>query len=140
VRSASSSQAEYEERREVVRLEVERHEVQAFHRTRRRGGHERGHPGCQLVHHPCLLLRPRDPGIGPGHGGRRRARLPRFPGSQRTGGRILGQQERQRCRARPGQAEADQRALDPLGIDLRVAAVPVLDLQPVRQQLDDQGA
>ena len=47
--------------------------------------------------------------------------------------RILGEQKRQRRRPGAGQPEPEQRRIDGHVVDLGMAAVPVLDLQPLAQ-------
>ena len=51
--------------------------------------------------------------------------------------RVLREQERQCGRTRAGQAEPEQRLVDRHVVDLGVAAVPVLDLQPLTQVVAD---
>ncbi len=52
---------------------------------------------------------------------------------------ILREQERQCGGTRPWQAEPEQRPLDRFVVDLGVAAVPVLDLQPLAEMHADAG-
>ena len=56
---------------------------------------------------------------------------------QRSGLRILGEQEGQRRRAGPRESDADELRPEFDLVDLRVAPVPVLDLEPLAEVADD---
>ena len=61
----------------------------------------------------------------------------RLPPPQIAGSGVLGQQERQRRRACSGEAEPDQWPFDGNVIDLGIAAVPILDLEALREVAGD---
>ena len=132
VKSArSTSQAEYDGiwaiGLEDLRLEIERHQVKALHRTVRVL-----RDVVPAARHDLLFAR-RNSRIVAVHGRRRRAGLGRFPAAQVADVRVLCEQERQ-CRGSCArQAHSEQRRLEGHVVDLGVAAIPVLDLQPLRE-------
>jgi hypothetical protein len=118
-------------RLEDLRLEIQRHQVEAFHRTVDVGRNMS--PGAG---HDLDLAR-WDARVVAAHGGRRRARLGGLPNAQIPDVRILGEQERQSGGSGAGQANSEQRRADGFLVDLGVPAVPILDLQPLREVQPD---
>ena len=123
------------ERLEVVRLEIEGHEVLALLGPGRRRRHQRTKTRRELLLHLVFGLGRGDAWIRAFDRRRRRARPRRLPANQRPRVRVLGEQERERARSRARQAEPDQRRVDRLVVDLGMTAVPVLDLQTLREQV-----
>ena len=80
---------------------------------------------------------PVDARVGAVHGRGGRAGLHCFPGPERAGVRVLGEEKGQGGRPGTGNGDPDQRRGNLLVFDLGVAPVPVLDVQPLRQQADD---
>ncbi len=87
---------------------------------------------------PIALLRGQEPGVGVFGGDvGRRGRLARLPLPQRAHVAVLREQIAERGGPGAGEAEPDEHGLDLLVVDLRVPAVPVLDLQAAGEERQD---
>jgi hypothetical protein len=76
--------------------------------------------------------------VEPGDGRGWRARLARLPAAQVADGGVLGEQRGEGGRPGSREPHADQRRDDLLVVDLGVALVPVLDLEALGEQAQDQ--
>ncbi len=111
--------------------------MQALGRAGRRARQHRLELRCHLVDQRHPHRRRFDPRVGVvGRWVGRRRGCAALPGEQRAGPGILAEEEAQRGRAGAGQPQPEQRGQDLLVVDLRMAPVPVLHLQPDGEQPD----
>jgi hypothetical protein len=117
-----------------LRLEIQRHEVQALHGPI-------DIEGYVLLRADVLAVarRVRDARVRPLDGRGGGTGLGRLPPAEIADLRVPGQQERQDRRARARQAEADQWRHDGDVLGVGMPPVPVLDLKPIDEMFDESG-
>ena len=124
-------------RQHVERHAPERHahEIEAFRRPVGRRRQHRPQLGRSILHLADGLLRGEEPGVG-GFGGDVGwgSRLAGLPLPQRAHVGVLREQIAERGGTGAREAEPDEHRLDLLVVDLRMAPVPVLDLQAASEE------